>query len=91
MQAGNFSLPQNRRRLIILAAAPDQSLPTLPEPDSVFTPRGRNTINSLIVDERRYRLGHRWGEEGSAPFRSVTVRDAMSDLPLIDKVRTKRG
>ncbi|KOX77963.1 DNA (cytosine-5)-methyltransferase PliMCI [Melipona quadrifasciata] len=52
LQAGNYGIPQTRRRLIILAAAPGE-----------------------------YSSNCDWAE--SAPYRTISVRDAMSDLPNI--------
>ncbi|KAK6625433.1 hypothetical protein RUM43_005731 [Polyplax serrata] len=82
LQAGNYGVPQTRRRLFILAAAPNQKLPVFPEPTHVFNLRASNL--QVCVDEKRVRTfttNCKWST--SAPFRTITVRDALSDLPEI--------
>nr|XP_034189663.1 DNA (cytosine-5)-methyltransferase PliMCI-like [Osmia lignaria] len=79
LQAGNYGIPQTRRRLIILAAAPGEILPTYPEPTHVFSKRACQL--SVIVDNKKYSSNCDWTE--SAPYRTISVRDAMSDLPNI--------
>ncbi|KAI8436671.1 hypothetical protein MSG28_010159 [Choristoneura fumiferana] len=79
LQAGNYGVPQTRRRLIVLAAAPGYCLPLYPEPTHVFSRRACSlTIN---IDGKRFVSNIRWDE--SAPRRTCTIRDAMSDLPEI--------
>ncbi|KAF7281042.1 DNA (cytosine-5)-methyltransferase 1-like [Rhynchophorus ferrugineus] len=79
LQAGHYGVPQTRRRLILMAAAPGYTLPRYPEPQHVFNKRG--TQLSFIVDDYKYTNGCRWIE--SAPYRTICVRDAMADLPDI--------
>ncbi|XP_033200860.1 DNA (cytosine-5)-methyltransferase PliMCI [Bombus vancouverensis nearcticus] len=79
LQAGNYGIPQTRRRLIILAAAPGEVLPKYPEPTHVFSKRACQL--SVIVDNKKYSSNCDWIE--SAPYRTISVRDAMSDLPNI--------
>nr|XP_044998523.1 DNA (cytosine-5)-methyltransferase 1 isoform X2 [Jaculus jaculus] len=79
LQAGQYGVAQTRRRAIILAAAPGEKLPLFPEPLHVFAPRACQL--SVVVDDRKFvtnitRLS-------SGPFRTITVRDTMSDLPEI--------
>lgn len=80
LQAGNYGVPQSRRRMFIIAAASGEILPNFPEPSHVFSKRACQ-LNSL-VDNRKYFTNCEWTE--SAPFRMVSVKDAISDLPLID-------
>ncbi|KAF3421234.1 hypothetical protein E2986_06562 [Frieseomelitta varia] len=79
LQAGNYGIPQTRRRLIILAAAPGEVLPKYPEPTHVFSKRACQL--SVIVDNKKYSSNCDWVE--SAPYRTISVRDSMSDLPNI--------
>ncbi|XP_043265173.1 DNA (cytosine-5)-methyltransferase PliMCI-like [Colletes gigas] len=79
LQAGNYGIPQTRRRMILLAAAPGQQLPKYPEPTHVFSKRVCQL--SVLVDNRKYNSNCTWTE--SAPFRTINVKDAMSDLPEI--------
>nr|XP_023027975.1 DNA (cytosine-5)-methyltransferase PliMCI-like [Leptinotarsa decemlineata] len=79
LQAGHYGVPQTRRRLILMAAAPGFILPKYPEPIHVFNRRGCKL--SFVVDGGRYSNGCDWTE--SAPYRTICVRDAMSDLPEI--------
>ncbi|XP_018573692.1 DNA (cytosine-5)-methyltransferase 1 [Anoplophora glabripennis] len=79
LQAGHYGVPQTRRRLILMASAPGYNLPKYPEPLHVFNRRG--TQLSFAVDGSRYYNGCEWTE--SAPYRTICVRDSMSDLPDI--------
>ncbi|CAD0201424.1 unnamed protein product [Chrysodeixis includens] len=79
LQAGNYGVPQTRRRLIILAAAPGYTLPFYPEPTHVFSRRACSLTTT--IDGKRFVTNIHWDE--SAPRRTCTIRDAMSDLPRI--------
>ncbi|KAF5303293.1 hypothetical protein FQA39_LY10032 [Lamprigera yunnana] len=79
LQAGQYGVPQTRRRLIIMAAAPGCKLPRYPDPQHVFSKKGCQL--SVAVDDFKYNTGARWNL--SAPYRTITVRDSMSDLPDI--------
>ena len=79
LQAGQFGVAQTRRRAIILAAAPGEQLPLYPEPRHVFSPSDCQL--SVQIDKVRYDSNVRW--KSSAPYRTVTVRDTLSDLPVI--------
>uniref|UniRef100_A0A2H1WNZ3 DNA (cytosine-5)-methyltransferase n=1 Tax=Spodoptera frugiperda TaxID=7108 RepID=A0A2H1WNZ3_SPOFR len=79
LQAGNYGVPQTRRRLIILAAAPGYKLPFYPEPTHVFSRRACSLTTT--IDGKRFVTNIHWDE--SAPRRTCTIRDAMSDLPRI--------
>lgn len=79
LQAGHYGVPQTRRRLIVLAAAPGRALPLYPEPTHVFSRRACSL--AVSVDGKRFASNVRW--EDSAPRRTCSVRDAMSDLPQI--------
>uniref|UniRef100_A0A672RPM9 DNA (cytosine-5)-methyltransferase n=1 Tax=Sinocyclocheilus grahami TaxID=75366 RepID=A0A672RPM9_SINGR len=79
LQAGQYGVAQTRRRAIILAAAPGEKLPRFPEPLHVFAPRACSL--SVVVDEKRYVSNVTRGNGGI--YRTITVRDTMSDLPEI--------
>uniref|UniRef100_A0A452QSK7 DNA (cytosine-5)-methyltransferase 1 n=1 Tax=Ursus americanus TaxID=9643 RepID=A0A452QSK7_URSAM len=79
LQAGQYGVAQTRRRAIILAAAPGEKLPLFPEPLHVFAPRACQL--SVVVDDKKFVSNiTRWD---SGPFRTITVRDTMSDLPEV--------
>jgi len=79
LQAGQFGVAQTRRRAILLAAAPGEVLPLYPEPTHVFSPTACSL--NVQVDGIRYTTNARWVLEGA--YRTVNVRDTMSDLPKI--------
>lgn len=62
-----------------MAAAPGEKLPTYPEPSHVFNRRACTL--SVQIDGKKYSNNIFW--EDQAPYRTITIRDAMSDLPPI--------
>ncbi|KAK3733077.1 hypothetical protein QZH41_008420, partial [Actinostola sp. cb2023] len=80
LQAGCYGVPQTRRRAIIIAAAPGEVLPLYPEPTHCFSPRACQL--TVKVDDNVFRSNIT--RSSSAPYRTVTVRDAMADLPEIN-------
>uniref|UniRef100_F6XUV4 DNA (cytosine-5)-methyltransferase 1 n=1 Tax=Ciona intestinalis TaxID=7719 RepID=F6XUV4_CIOIN len=85
LQAGHYGVSQTRRRAIILAAAPGEQLPLYPEPLHTFSTRGGSL--SAQVGDTRYTNNIKWST--SAPYRTITVHDAMSDLPKIPNGHAK--
>merc|ERR1712241_160673 len=79
LQAGQFGVAQTRRRAILLAAAPGETLPLYPEPSHVFSPQACHL--SVEIDDRKYFSNAKWINAG--PYRTITVRDTLSDLPKI--------
>lgn len=79
LQAGNFGVPQARKRLIIIAAAPGEQLPLFPEPTHVFN--RKESFLGIKIGGKTFRTNCQYGK--SAPMRSVTVYDVWSDLPHI--------
>ncbi|XP_062975632.1 DNA (cytosine-5)-methyltransferase 1 isoform X2 [Elgaria multicarinata webbii] len=79
LQAGQYGVAQTRRRAIVLAAAPGEKLPMFPEPLHVFAPRVCQL--SVVVDDKKFVSNIT--RTYSGPFRTITVRDTMSDLPEI--------
>uniref|UniRef100_A0A8C9MZI2 DNA methyltransferase 1 n=1 Tax=Serinus canaria TaxID=9135 RepID=A0A8C9MZI2_SERCA len=77
--AGQYGVAQTRRRAIVLAAAPGEKLPMFPEPLHVFAPRACQL--SVVVDDKKFVSNIT--RTYSGPFRTITVRDTMSDLPEI--------
>ena len=85
LQAGHYGVAQTRRRAIILAAAPGEKLPLYPEPLHTFSARSGSL--SALVGDRKYMTNI--SRMFSAPFRTITVRDTMSDLPAIKNGHSK--
>ncbi|XP_052746460.1 DNA (cytosine-5)-methyltransferase 1 isoform X2 [Bicyclus anynana] len=81
LQAGNYGVPQTRRRVFVLAAAPGLRLPHFPEPTHAFSLHAASRLTTTI-DGKLFWNGLMW--DFSAPRRTCTIRDAMSDLPQID-------
>ena len=93
LQAGQYGLPQTRRRVFLIAAAPGEKLPDFPEPQHVFAPQvflvcvkiacqscTFQACNlSFKIGGKRFTTPTMWKKE--APYRATTVRDAISDLP----------
>ncbi|XP_066260848.1 DNA (cytosine-5)-methyltransferase 1-like [Euwallacea similis] len=84
LQAGHYGLPQSRRRIFIAGAAPGLILPPLPAPTHCFGSFEKR-VESVVVDKLKYDNGDEaFGVFGSLPYRRVTVRDAIADLPVVD-------
>ncbi|KAM9095470.1 DNA (cytosine-5)-methyltransferase 1-like [Sarcophilus harrisii] len=79
LQAGHYGIAQTRRRAFILAAAPGEKLPMFPEPLHVFSTR--SSLLSAVIDNKRFVSNVK--RLTSAPFRTITVYDSLSDLPTI--------
>nr|CAD7207530.1 unnamed protein product [Timema douglasi] len=85
LQSGCYGIPQTRRSVsrscvepFILAAAPGEVLPSFPQHTHVFNPRACQL--TFMVDDNKYQC---YDSANSAPLRTITVRDALSDLPEI--------
>lgn len=79
LEAGAFGVSQSRKRAFIWAASPEEILPDWPEPMHVFAgPELRVTLDSSnqFAAVRSTAAG--------APFRSITVRDTIGDLPAVE-------
>ncbi|GFH06104.1 cytosine-specific methyltransferase [Haematococcus lacustris] len=79
LNAGNYGVPQSRKRTIIWAAAPAETLPAWPKPRHVFH-SPQLTIN--LPGGVAYTAVPNQPGNGAA-LRAVTVRDAIADLPPI--------
>ncbi|KYN05968.1 DNA (cytosine-5)-methyltransferase PliMCI [Cyphomyrmex costatus] len=60
-------------------AAPGEILPKYPEPTHVFSKRCCSL--TVIIDSKRYNTN--CVQKGFAPYRAITVKDALYDLPEI--------
>eukprot|EP01105_Mastigella_eilhardi_P025118 TRINITY_DN671_c0_g3_i3.p1 TRINITY_DN671_c0_g3~~TRINITY_DN671_c0_g3_i3.p1 ORF type:complete len:986 (+),score=214.26 TRINITY_DN671_c0_g3_i3:1376-4333(+) len=77
LQAAHYGVPQTRRRTIIIACAPGETLPKFPTPRFMFSKIGQDFNSYFMVGKTRFCTL----SDPCAPFRRVTVRDAISDLP----------
>ncbi|XP_026685321.1 DNA (cytosine-5)-methyltransferase 1-like [Diaphorina citri] len=74
LQSGNYGVAQSRNRVVILASKPGYKLPSFPQPLHAFSNQ-LFTINGNLVANKT----------SHAPYRSITVRDAISDLPRVSQ------
>ncbi|XP_011505760.1 PREDICTED: DNA (cytosine-5)-methyltransferase PliMCI-like [Ceratosolen solmsi marchali] len=79
LQVGNYGIPQTQKRMILLAAAAGEILPKFPSPLHVFN-KSTSQLYVDIDDKKYYSLKEL---HNSAPYRAITVYDALSDLPKI--------
>jgi DNA (cytosine-5)-methyltransferase 1 len=77
LNAGNYGVPQSRKRTIIWAAAPGEKLPEYPKPTHVF--QSPQLKINLPGGKQYCAIPALPG----APLRTMTVRDAIGDLPQI--------
>ncbi|XP_010472460.1 PREDICTED: DNA (cytosine-5)-methyltransferase 2-like [Camelina sativa] len=78
LEAGAYGISQPRKRAFIWAAAPEEVLPQWPEPMHVFNNPGLKIplsrgLHYAAVETTKF----------GAPFRSITVRDTIGDLPPV--------
>lgn len=78
LEAGAFGVPQSRKRAFIWAASPEEVLPEWPEPMHVFAVPELK----IALSETSHYAAVRSTASG-APFRSLTVRDTIGDLPVV--------
>ncbi|XP_077224342.1 DNA (cytosine-5)-methyltransferase 1A-like [Tasmannia lanceolata] len=79
LEAGAYGVSQSRKRAFIWAASPEEVLPEWPEPMHVFAgPELKITLPGNI----HYAAVR--STAGGAPFRSITVRDTIGDLPEVE-------
>ncbi|RID48003.1 hypothetical protein BRARA_I04553 [Brassica rapa] len=78
LEAGAYGVSQSRKRAFIWAAAPDEVLPEWPEPMHVFgVPELKISLSKGV-----HYAAVRSTQHG-APFRPITVRDTIGDLPSV--------
>ncbi|KAJ4789770.1 Cytosine-specific methyltransferase [Rhynchospora pubera] len=78
LEAGAFGVAQSRKRAFIWAAAPGEMLPEWPEPMHVFAGPELKVSAPGGVSYAAIR-----STADGAPFRSITVRDAIGELPPV--------
>ncbi|KAF8083357.1 hypothetical protein N665_0778s0010 [Sinapis alba] len=84
LEAGAYGVSQSRKRAFIWAAAPEEVLPEWPEPMHVFgVPELKISLSKGVhyaaVRSTQY----------GAPFRPITVRDTIGDLPSVENGESK--
>ncbi|XP_059480711.1 DNA (cytosine-5)-methyltransferase 1-like [Neocloeon triangulifer] len=81
LQAGAYGVPQARQRIIILGALPGNKLPHFPKITHVLNHRTHTlTVEGQLITDGTTIVSQKCRD---APFRSVNVYDAISDLPDI--------
>ncbi|KAJ8765298.1 hypothetical protein K2173_011995 [Erythroxylum novogranatense] len=84
LEAGTFGVSQSRKRAFIWAASPGEVLPEWPEPMHVFAvPELKITLS----EGSQYAAVQ--STAGGAPFRAITVRDTIGDLPAVGNGASK--
>ncbi|KAJ3669874.1 hypothetical protein LUZ60_010198 [Juncus effusus] len=76
LEAGAYGVAQSRKRAFIWAASPDETLPDWPEPMHVFA---SPELKINLSDGTYYSAAP--STAAGAPFRAITVRDTIGDLP----------
>lgn len=84
LEAGTFGVSQSRKRAFIWAAAPGEVLPEWPEPMHVFA---SPELKISLPGDSYYAAAR--STAGGAPFRSITVRDTIGDLPPVQNGASK--
>nr|VWP01255.1 Glucans biosynthesis glucosyltransferase H (EC [Ganoderma boninense] len=80
LQAGQYGTPQRRVRFFLLASLKSYPLPSFPEPThAVLHPDALHIKISDEVIKPTFIT-----EKGTAPFKAVTIRDAIGDLLPFD-------
>ncbi|CAH9125545.1 unnamed protein product [Cuscuta epithymum] len=80
LEAGFYGVAQSRRRVFIWAASPEETLPEWPEPMHVFP--GPDLRIKLDLNGDSYYTAV-CSTKAGAPFRCLTVRDTIGDLPAL--------
>ncbi|CAH2061426.1 unnamed protein product [Thlaspi arvense] len=79
LEAGAYGVSQSRKRAFIWAAAPGEVLPEWPEPMHVF-----NVPELKISLAKGLHYAAVRSTQSGAPFRPITVRDTIGDLPPVE-------
>ncbi|KAK2661888.1 hypothetical protein Ddye_000462 [Dipteronia dyeriana] len=78
LEAGTYGVSQSRKRVFIWAAYPEEQLPEWPEPMHVFA---SPELKVKLSEDTHYAAVR--STANGAPFRSITVRDTIGDLPAV--------
>lgn len=84
LEAGAFGVSQSRKRAFIWAASPHNTLPEWPEPMHVFA---APELKISLSDNSQYSAVR--STANGAPFRAMTVRDTIGDLPTVGNGASK--
>ncbi|KAJ9174804.1 hypothetical protein P3X46_013409 [Hevea brasiliensis] len=78
LEAGTYGVSQFRKRAFIWAASPEEMLPEWPEPMHVFA---GSELRVTLSGNSQYAAVK--STANGAPFRAITVKDTIGDLPSI--------
>uniref|UniRef100_A0A5B6YSJ6 DNA (cytosine-5)-methyltransferase n=1 Tax=Davidia involucrata TaxID=16924 RepID=A0A5B6YSJ6_DAVIN len=84
LEAGAYGVSQSRKRAFIWAASPEETLPEWPEPMHVFA---APELKITLSENMQYAAVR--SSASGAPFRSITVRDTIGDLPAVGNGASK--
>lgn len=84
LEAGAFGISQSRKRAFIWAASPEENLPEWPEPMHVFN---SPALKIALPGGVQYAAAR--STSTGAPFRAITVRDTIGDLPPVSNGASK--
>lgn len=84
LEAGAYGVPQSRKRAFIWAASPEELLPEWPEPIHVFAAPELKISMSKNLQYSAVRSTSK-----GAPFRPLTVKDTIGDLPPVENGAAK--
>ena len=78
LKAGAYGVSQSWKRAFIWAASPEEILPEWPEPMHVFAgPELKISLSKGV----QYAVAR--STATGAPFRAITVKDTIGDLPAV--------
>ena len=78
LEVGAYGVSQSRKRAFIWAASSEETLPEWPEPMHVFA---GPELKVLLSKSTHYDAVR--STANGAPFRAITVRDTIGDLPAV--------
>lgn len=84
LEAGSYGVSQSRKRAFIWAASPEAQLPEWPEPMHVFA---SPELKIKLAEDTHYAAVR--STSSGAPFRAITVRDTIGDLPAVGNGATQ--